>query len=122
MSNINFKYNLVRGPVKGVKEWPKNSFKWHVELNGISFDYFTGTGLVKPNGSPLSPNVDDVLHSLIMDSETSSDTFEDWCSNFGYDTYSRTALNTYLSCQENAVKLRKTGIDIEKERERLQDY
>jgi hypothetical protein len=29
-----------------------------------------------------------------------SDTFEDWCGEFGYDTDSRKALDTFLKCQK----------------------
>lgn len=63
-----------------------------------------------------------MLYSLVMDSDACDMSFDDWCSNFGYETYSRKALDTYLECQKNALKLRKAGIDIEAERERLWDY
>ena len=42
-----------------------------------------------------------------MDSNSSDCTFEDFCWELGYDTDSRKALETYLSCQENGSKLRK---------------
>lgn len=40
-------------------------------------------------------------------SDYTDETFDDWCSNFGYDTDSRKALETYLECQNNWVRLRK---------------
>lgn len=122
MSNIKFEYTLIRGPVENTKEWEDNSFAWNVKLNGVSFDYFTGIGLTKPNGRPAPPILDDVLYSLLTDMQAENEGFEDWCDNLGYSTDSRKALNIYLACQEIAVKLRKTGINIEKEKERLQDY
>lgn len=53
------------------------------------------------------PRVRDILHSLYMDYSCSQGTFEDFCSNMGYDTDSRRALDTYLACQESGAKLRK---------------
>ena len=71
---------------------------------------------------PVPPKLDDVLHSLVMDSSACEESFDDWCSDYGYDTDPRKALDLYLQCQENATKLRKAGINIAAERERLQDY
>ena len=63
------------------------------------------------------------MYCLIVDSEACSETFESWCSNFGYDTDSRKAMDTYLACQKNGEKLRKAGVtDIEAAREAFRDY
>ena len=53
------------------------------------------------------PKVREILNSLVMDYTCAQDTFEDFCSNMGYDTDSRRALETYLACQESGHKLRK---------------
>lgn len=53
-----------------------------------------------------TPDVADVVLSLIVDSSCAEHTFDEWCSEFGYDTDSRKALDTYLKCQENYIKLR----------------
>lgn len=98
------------------------AFAWQVKVNGVSFDFYTGQGLVKDNGRPKPPTLDDVLYSLVMDSSAAQESFEEWCGNYGYDTDSRSALDTYLQCQESYHKLIKAGIDINKEQERLQDY
>lgn len=45
----------------------------------------------------------------------------DWCANFGDDEDSRKALAIYEARQKNTDKLRKAGINIAAERERLQD-
>jgi len=99
--------------------------KWLIEIEGQSFDYYTGIGhrkTIKGQSVPVTPKEDDILQSLIIDVDASDELFADWCLNCGYSTDSRQALNIYLECQENAKKLRKTGIDIESERERLKDY
>lgn len=118
-----FEAHLIRSPyAKKSDNWQENSFAWKVWINDQSFEYFTGYGLVLKNGTPKKPVLDDVLYSLIMDSSASDMSFEDWCNDFGYETDSRKALQTYLDCQNNAHKLRKAGICIETERERLADY
>jgi hypothetical protein len=62
---------------------------------------------VNENELPVSPFACAVLYCLLSDMSCANDTFEDWCGNVGYDTDSRKALQTYLSCQENGTKLRK---------------
>lgn len=98
------------------------------------FDYFTGLGLRKPpkweygapgydggrkpptpgtilheqwmeGAKPVSPHPADVLHSLILDSSAVGQSFESWCSEFGYDSDSRKAEGIYRACQQSADKL-----------------
>lgn len=53
------------------------------------------------------PRVRDILWSLYMDASGAQESFDDWCSNYGYETDSRRTLETYLACQESGHKLRK---------------
>jgi len=64
-----------------------------------------GTRLCGP-GKPKPPDAADVLSCLCSDA-TSADrvTFEDWCSDLGYDTDSRKAEKIYLACVETNAKL-----------------
>jgi hypothetical protein len=113
---------LVRAALmKKSDNWQDTADQWRVNIGGQFFDYYTGVGH-RINDKPQRPELDGVLHSLIMDSAACEESFEDWCSNFDYSTDSRKALQIYLDCQENAAKLRKAGVDIAAERERLQDY
>ena len=122
-TTIKFEAHLIRAPyVKKSDNWQDTAFSWRVWINDQSFEYYTGSGLVLKNGTPKKPVLDDVLYSLLMDSSACDMSFEDWCSDFGYETDSRKALQTYLDCQNNTHKLRKTGICIETEKERLADY
>lgn len=55
------------------------------------------------HGHPVTkPDQADVMWSLCMDASTciSSPTFEDFCSEFGYDTDSRSALATWDECRK----------------------
>lgn len=56
---------------------------------------------------PTAPSVADVIHSLLSDASGADNTFEDWCSDFGYDSDSRKALDIYLKCQKNLLEMRK---------------
>jgi hypothetical protein len=125
---------------------PTKRDKWECDAWRVSFvrgnaemetDYFTGTGHRKsktPNlkpgrfgymaPSPVTPCAADVLYSLCLDAEAESESFQNWCDNFGYDSDSISALNTYQACERIARDLyrvfdRKT---LAKFREVLQDY
>jgi hypothetical protein len=116
-------------------EWGHEHFLWRVTLlyKGRSFktDFKCGVAHVYPPksprgghkrdctsdhalskeskcgpGKPKPPDAPDVLSCLCSDA-TSADrvTFEDWCSDFGYDTDSRKAEKTYLACVDTNAKL-----------------
>lgn len=77
-----------------------------------SVPYYIGTGHRKPQRKswdktprPVAPTAASVLHGLLLDASAGDDSFADWCDNYGYDTDSRKALETYLACQETAQKL-----------------
>lgn len=113
------------------------------------FDYFTGIGHRVDHGNgprdhsgpfrkntlawesyqknyvkPFAPFAAGPIHSLILDSSADDQSFNDWCSNYGYDNDSRKAFETYQACCASAAKLRKvfTREQIEKLSELLQDY
>ena len=69
-----------------------------------SFRYHTGTGHRK-NSRAVTPEIEGVLHGLVMDYRSAQDTFKDFCECFGYDQDSRKALQTYLDCQDNGNRL-----------------
>lgn len=113
---------LVRAAIKEKSNnWQETADQWLVNINGQKFDYYTGIGHRK-KGRPQKPELDAVLYALVLDAGASEERFDDWCANFGYDPDSRKALETYLQCQETAAKLRKAGINIAAECERLADY
>lgn len=65
-----FKRFLIREPLSQKSDnWHDTSFVWRAWINDESFEYFTGPGLVERDGWPKKPTLDDVLYSLVMDSE-----------------------------------------------------
>lgn len=106
------------------KRWPH--FAWRVTLTrsdqSFTTDYSTGTGHAKPvprtfqgtdrewlanPKSPVPPTAANVLSSLLSDAQCASDSFDDFCGNFGYDTDSRKALAIYLECQTIGTAMRR---------------
>lgn len=69
-----------------------------------TFDYYTGTGL-QHQGKPVPPCAADVLYCLLNDRSAVGQTFEEWASDYGYDTDSRAAERIYSACIINANKL-----------------
>jgi hypothetical protein len=83
--------------------------------SGVVMQYFPGSmvgqfsGEIRP-ASPqkrIDPDVLDVIYSLISDSSVIDHRgFEDWASEFGYDSDSRSAEKIYQSCLQSALALR----------------
>lgn len=73
---------------------------------------------------PKGPKLEDILHCLLLDSQAREMSFIDWCWNFGYDSDSISAFNTYQECCKSAEKLYAlyTRAEIEEIKEALQDY
>ena len=55
---------------------------------------------------PKPPHVASLLFSLIMDSKAATQSFEDWCEEYGDSPDSRKALERYLECQNIDSNLR----------------
>lgn len=149
-SGVNYSA-VYRGERRGAFGGDQITDSWDVNFDktGVgaqSFDFYTGLGLRSPapknaygpaprrgtlawaklenQRKPIAPHAADVLYSLVLDSSACDQSFDHWCDEFGYDTDSRKALETYLACQENSNKLHKvfSGAQLEKLRELLQDY
>jgi len=133
-------------------DWHETAQKFIFTIKGKTFEYYTGIGhrecavswsrerdeykrlkhanltdhglkeFIKLSRATM-PSLDDLFYSLVMDSSAADQTFSDWCSDFGYDTDSRKALQTYEACQESAVKLRDlTTATLDQLREYFQNY
>ncbi len=109
----------------GDKPWPH--FLWNVTLlyksRSFKTEFKCGIGCVKDPKlvqkigwgeypkvpwSKLAkpPTVADVLSCLCSDARSADRvTFEDWCSDLGYDTDSRRAKKIYQTCVETNAKL-----------------
>ena len=84
--------------------------KWacsiHYNEKSSTFEYFSGKGH-RVNNQPNAPNVADVLYCALTDASACETSFDDWCNDFGSNSDSLQALNTYLACQRNGDKLNK---------------
>lgn len=88
-------------------EFP-DSDDWTVTLRRgrhfMKVPFYMGRGL---NGR--EPSVEDVLDSLCLDASGYVDAqdFEDWCSQYGYDSDSRKAHRIYTAVGKATLRLRK---------------
>lgn len=55
----------------------------------------------------ITPEMDDVMHSLLLDGAAYFDafSFEEWCAEYGYDTDSRKAESIYRHCDDTGRSL-----------------
>ncbi len=53
------------------------------------------------------PRTDYILQALLSDAQSGTESFLDYCSNYGIDEDSLKALKTYLACQETGTALRR---------------
>ena len=85
-------------------EFP-NSTGWTVTLkyqgHQVTTPFYQGSAHTE------EPTAADVLYCLIQDTSgyDYNDSFEDWCSEYGYDTDSRRAEGIYEKCRKISVKL-----------------
>lgn len=135
---LKYEVKHLRDPIK-VKddtEWKNTADAWlFIFGNGTTQEYYTGIGHRTARGAyneeyrrlkharlsqyglerfigvsnPVSPTIDRLLSSLAMDSRAEEQSFADWCSDYGSDTDSRAALDTYEQCQKSGAFLRGLG-------------
>lgn len=77
------------------------------------------------SGEMILPTLPSVMHSLLLDSDAlEHQSFEQWANDFGYDTDSRKAEESYKACLSTGLKL--TGAlgrtKMQELREAFQDY
>lgn len=77
---------------------------------------------LKKVSKPKPLNIDDILYSLILDSQFSNKTFDDFCDNFGYNNDSIKVNEIYRACQKNSKKVKTFIKDLEQAGELFQDY
>lgn len=87
--------------------------------------FYTGTGhRPKRHAFHKPPTAASVLHSLLMDAQGAEQPFDCWAADYGYDTDSIKALNTYNACCEirRQVNAFFTRDEREQLRAMLEDY
>lgn len=103
-------FNKIRWSIDyaGMQKQGFGKFKWYLTINKEVFEYYTNMPNPKDGDRPSkTPKFHEILEAIIMDMECGKETFFEFCTNLGYDTDSRKALDIYLKCQENGIKLQK---------------
>jgi hypothetical protein len=98
---------------------PKNVMSYNTGLSSVELAKYKGKQVPQLFGDkyiqkeleklakPRIPKVEEVLNSLLLDSSALDITFEEWCSEYGYDTDSRKAEKTFNLCNELGKKLKR---------------
>lgn len=115
-------------PITDDKGW--KHFPWLLRLakkgspvRSEPIPYKCGIAHVSKLGIPKCPTAADVVHSLILDSSACDMSHSDWCAEYGYDTDSRSGLETYLACQDSGRAIRAfLGEDYKAVAEAAADY
>ena len=82
----------------GSVRWERKGDKYYRDGKLLSLEE-----MIKHNHLRLpkdGPNADEVLHCLLNDAQSGSESFRDFCDNYGMDRDSISGLKTYLACQE----------------------
>lgn len=109
---INFREFTISADFKGEKAspWDKNNFNHYVvkvknndNNKRTSFDFWVGSALGK-NYFNSDYELLNAFYAFCSDGLSSLDGFENFCSEFGYDTDSRRAERTFKACKRLANK------------------
>lgn len=120
-----------------LKETEKDGWKcdqWKISFKQVgketfSLDFFCGLGHREKSpfhsrGKPIAPSPATILHSVLLDSNGTQGSFDEWCAEWGVDSDSLKALCTYSRCKEQSEQaLVFFGQPLlDKLQEALQDY
>jgi hypothetical protein len=113
MHKITFKNFEIKATYKGNKkaEWSKENFNNHMvkvtnrdTQQSITFEFWASIS------NPKLKTEYDILnafHCFVSDTIAGSYTFEEFCSEFGYNSDSRQAEKIYRKCKKQLEKLKK---------------
>lgn len=119
-----FDYHTGIGHREPLNEWWGQEFNRLMSLNPKKdkANLTMYASKLEAVSKPKPLNIDDVLYSLVLDSQLSSEDFEDFCANLGYDEDSRKAEEIYRDCRKNAKKVKTFINNLEEAYELFQDY
>lgn len=112
-SKATFKQFEVKASYKGTKkaEWSSDNFNNHMITvtntetgNKATFEFWASMAHPELN---REYDILNAFYCFITDAISGSESFEDFCSNFGYDKDSITALKIYRKCKKQLEKLNK---------------
>jgi hypothetical protein len=104
--NIKFSANWISERPDGLMEGPHNNYKCRITAGRRGFTLYFSQGY----GIQGDPTIERVLDSLASDAADyeNAQSFEDWASNYGYDTDSRKAEKIYRAVKRQAEQLKRT--------------
>lgn len=120
--------------VMGYQHYHKNPYEKRLhdemireacETGVINTDWVKERCYFKRKVKQPEPKLADVLYCLVMDSDVlNSGGFEEWTSNYGYDTDSRNAEQTYRQCLDQSLQFTNMigRSALEQLQEAFQDY
>ena len=81
-------------------DWAKQGWIITLKYQGkrAQFRFYGG-------GASDTPTASDLVWAVATDSTALTESFSDWCGEFGYSTDSITARSTYKACQRNGQRL-----------------
>ena len=81
-------------------DWAKQGWSITLRYQGkrAQFRFYGG-------GASKTPTASDLVWAVATDSTALTESFSDWCGEFGYSTDSITARSTYKACQRNGQRL-----------------
>ena len=81
-------------------DWAKQGWIITLKYQGkrAQFRFYGG-------GTSDTPTASDLVWAVATDSTALTESFSDWCGEFGYSTDSITARSTYKACQRNGQRL-----------------
>lgn len=86
-------------------DWQQKATGWHCTLRyqgrQHSFDFWQGPAI---SGEP---DCSGVLECLLSDAQAGEQSFDEFCSEFGYDQDSRKAEKTWEACQKTTVAIKR---------------
>lgn len=120
LDNIKLTYNYIGFNTR--KSMPAmNDYKVTLKYNNkqLTINYSMGKAL-----SEKDLTVKSVIYSLLLDSDSASYDFNEFCANYGYYEKPITALNVYKQCKKIAVKFNNmfSKNEIQELQNLLQDY
>ena len=97
---------------------------WIVKVHGVKFPFKVEMGRVDKRGNPRAPDIKTVMYCLLYDMRAGDHTFEEFCSELGYDEGSRKAYALWEWGQNIAVKIESlfSPDEIEAMEKALEDY
>ena len=90
-------------PKKDIRQSARGSEYYEVHLGWLDDVKAAEAALTKP----VAPTTADVLSSLLSNANGADETFEEWCSNFGYSDDSMKMMEIYRACQKTRAALQR---------------